>query len=297
MEAFLFFMMKYRCLKNSHFPVTCFAYFKEKINIEQDTQMLAKLNQYRQNLSFPLNKKSSEQTQYRFEWAEDIKQIQEVQKFRAEQFSQQFGIDFENGLDQDIYDFGCEHAVLRDRMSNEIVAYTRLKLFQGHELSKSYSAQEFDITDKFAHLSNIVEIGRTCVHPRYRSGKALSVLWLNLVPKVLWGMRAKHLIGCVSIRMDGNESRAYHTHQFMKNMPAHKASDIQATEAYEPGYPEYSFPQDEKIPKLFDVYLKMQAKLSREAYYDKDFNCLDYFVFLEVNEIAKNFVLKKNIHR
>lgn len=258
--------------------------------------MFAKLNQYRQNLSIPLIKPKKAQSQYRFEWVEDLKQLKEVQKFRATQFSDQFGINFDHGLDQDLYDLDCEHAVLRDKWSNEIVAYTRLKLFQGHELAQSYSAQEFDVSG-FSQLSNIVEIGRTCVHPRYRSGKALSILWLHLVPTVLWKMKAKHLIGCVSIRLEDNKARAYYTHQFIKQLEDKKTININAISPYEPTHPKFSFPQDERIPKLFDVYLKMNAKLSKQAYYDQAFNCLDYFVFLDVNEIAKNFVLNKMVHR
>lgn len=263
-------------------------------------QMFAKLNQYRQtlnNLPLPKPKKNASQNQYKFEWAEDLKQIQEVQKFRAEQFSKQFGIHFANGLDQDVYDFGCEHAVLRDRLTNEIVAYTRLKRFQGFELAKSYSAQEFKIVPELSDLSNIVEIGRTCVHPRYRNGRALSILWMNLVPKVLWEMRAKYLIGCVSIRLDGNEARAYYTHKKLQNLSLAQKINIPSQMKFEPKHPNYSFAQDEKIPKLFQVYLDMQAKLSPEAFYDEEFNCLDYFVYLEVNNIAKNFVLNKMAHR
>ena len=261
--------------------------------------MFAKLNQYRQNfqnLNLPLPKPKKAQSQYKFEWVEDLKQLKEVQKFRAVQFADQFGITFENGLDQDLYDLDCEHAVLRDKWSNEIVAYTRLKLIQGHELARSYSAQEFDVS-QLSHLSNIVEIGRTCVHPRYRNGRALSMLWLNLVPTVLWKMKAKHLMGCVSIRLEDKKARAYYTHKQLKKMTAKQSIDIKANPAFEPSHPEYSFPQDERIPKLFDVYLKMNARLSKQAYHDEAFNCLDYFVFLDVNEIAKNFVLNKMVNR
>jgi len=259
--------------------------------------MFEKLNLYRQNFTLPLQKKATKQThQYHFEWVEDLKQLHEVQKFRAAQFSQQFGIQFDQDIDQDLYDFGCEHAVLRDKYSNEIVAYTRLKLIQGHELARSYSAQEFDVS-QFSDLSNIVEIGRTCVHPRYRNGRALSMLWLNLVPTVLWKMKAKHLMGCVSIRLEDNKARAYYTHQHLKKMTAKQSIDVKAKPAFEPSHPEYSFPQDERIPKLFDVYLKMNARLSKQAYHDEAFNCLDYFVFLDVNEVAKKFVLNKMVNR
>ena len=168
--------------------------------------MLEKLNQYRQNLTLPLRQKTA-QNQYRFEWVDTLKELQDVQRFRAKQFSHQFGLTFEDDLDQDLYDFGCEHAVLRDKWSGEIVAYTRLKLFQGHEIGQSYSAQEFEIVPHLSHLPSIVEIGRTCVHPQFRSGKALSMLWLNMAPKILWSMRAKYLMGCVSIHLEDNLAR------------------------------------------------------------------------------------------
>lgn len=256
--------------------------------------MFAKLNQYRQNLSFPLARPKKDQSQYRFEWVEDLKQLKQVQQFRAEQFSTQFGIQFENGLDQDLYDLDCEHAVLRDKWSNEIIAYTRLRLFQGHQLKQSYSAQEFDLS-AFFHLSNIVEIGRTCVHPGYRNGRALSVLWLNLLPTVLWKMKAKHLIGCVSIHLKDNQARVYHTHQQIQQLPENRQVQVKAHTVYEPKPPAFSFPQDERIPKLFQVYLAMQAKLSTQAFHDQQFNCLDYLVVMQVSEVMKNFVLKKKI--
>lgn len=257
--------------------------------------MLDKITQYSQAITFPLIKKINKPAQYKFEWVDDLEQIIEVQKFRAEQFSEQFGIQFPLGLDQDLYDFNCEHAVLRDKWTNEIVAYTRLKLLQGKDLAQSYSQHEFKIFPELNHLENVVEIGRTCVHPHYRSGKALSVLWMNLLPKILWKMRAKYLIGCVSIRLVGNEARAYFTHQYIKNLGEQQTCTIAAQKKYEPQHPKFSFVQDEKIPKLFDVYLKMNAKLSKEAFYDQDFNCLDYFVFLDVKNMAKNFILQKKV--
>ena len=60
--------------------------------------MFAKLNQVRQNFSLPLPKPKKVQSQYKFEWVEDLKQLKEIQKFRAEQFSDQFGITFENEI-------------------------------------------------------------------------------------------------------------------------------------------------------------------------------------------------------
>ena len=258
--------------------------------------MLEKLNHYRQTLTSPLRQKQS-QNQYRFEWVDTLKELQDVQRFRAKQFSHQFGLTFEDDLDQDLYDFGCEDAVLKDKWSGEIVAYTRLKLFQGHEIGQSYSAQEFEIVPHLSHLPSIVEIGRTCVHPQFRSGKALSMLWLNMAPKILWSMRAKYLMGCVSIHLEDNLARTYYTHRQIQQLEDHQTIDIRSKRAFEPERPDYSFPQDERMPKLFQTYLGLQSKLSKEAFFDEEFKCLDYFVFLEVNKIATSFVMNKMVQR
>jgi hypothetical protein len=50
--------------------------------------MLEKLNQYRQNLTLPLRQKPA-QNQYRFEWVDTLKELQDIQRFRAKQFSHQ----------------------------------------------------------------------------------------------------------------------------------------------------------------------------------------------------------------
>lgn len=256
--------------------------------------MFAKLNPSQPHFSLSLARAQKPQStsQYCFEWIDDPKQLKQVQRFRAEQFSRQFGIQFENGLDQDLYDLDYKHAVLRDKWNNEIVAYSRLRLFQGNQLNQSYSAQEFDLST-FSSLSNIVELGRTCVHQHYRRGRALSVLWMHLLPTIVWKMQAKYLIGCVSIHLNKNLPRVYHTHQQIQQLPASRQLAVTAHSTYVPKQPQDHFPKNKRMPKLFQVYLAMQAKLSTQAFYDKQFNCLDYLVLMEVSDIMQNFVRNK----
>ena len=73
--------------------------------------------------------------------------------------------------------------------------------------------------------------------------------------------------------------------------------DIGSKCAFEPVRPDFSFPQDERMPKLFRSYLEMNSKLSKQAFYDEKFKCLDYFVFLEVNKMATSFVMNKMVQR
>ena len=123
------------------------------------------------------------------------------------------------------------------------------------------------------------------------------MLWLNLAPKVLWSMRAKYLMGCVSIQLEDNLARSYYTHRQIQELSDHQTINIRSKRPFEPVRPEYSFPQDERMPKLFRSYLEMDSKLSKQAFYDEEFKCLDYFVFLELNKIATSYVMNKMIQR
>ena len=100
-------------------------------------------------------------------------------------------------------------------------------------------------------------------------------------------MRAKYLMGCVSIHLEDNLARAYYTHRQLQQLADHQSIDIRSKRAFEPERPDYSFPQDEKMPKLFQTYLGMQSRLSKQSLYDEDF--LNVWIILyfwkEVNKI------------
>ena len=254
-------------------------------------RMLNELKTYQQSLNIPLQKQNVKAKKYYFELVKDTNTeiLEEIYLFRAIQFSRQFGISFANGRDHDAYDLTCQHAILRDEWSNEIVAYTRVKFLYGDELHKSYSQQEFYLEHIFQDSDRIVEIGRTCVHLDYRSSRAVSILWAHIFNYYILNVRANYLIGCVSIKKFGNEENIYDTHQFIQQLPVNQSCNIQSKNIVEIACSLQNVSKKIKMPKLFDVYLKMNGKLSKQAYFDRDFNCLDYFVLMPVGEMRQNF--------
>lgn len=225
-----------------------------------------------------------------FEIASDLKTIREIQKFRAEVFGMDFNIQFPDNMDRDLFDMDCEHAIIRSSMSGKIVAYTRFYLLPEQHNGRCYSAQEFDLGSLLEGKKNIVEIGRTCVHPDYRSGKALGKLWYGLLPYVLGQLNAKYIIGCVSVSMGKSELRALKTHALIQQLPNESVLAVNALKPFQPQRQLDSTLSEQDYPSLFRHYLSMQAKFSRQACVDPVFNCLDYFAMLEVNEMAKAFI-------
>eukprot|EP00825_Cyclidium_porcatum_P029942 TRINITY_DN3184_c0_g1_i4.p2 TRINITY_DN3184_c0_g1~~TRINITY_DN3184_c0_g1_i4.p2 ORF type:complete len:179 (+),score=14.93 TRINITY_DN3184_c0_g1_i4:325-861(+) len=109
--------------------------------------------------------------------------ILDAQRLRYRVFAGEMGANLPSrtpGVDHDIYDPYCQHLVVRDTQSGEIVGTYRILTPENARQVGYYSENEFDLT-RLQHLrSRLVEIGRSCVHPDYRTGATITLLWSGL---------------------------------------------------------------------------------------------------------------------
>ncbi len=144
--------------------------------------------------------------------ARDRSEVREAQRLRWQVFAEEMGARLESrvhGLDIDLFDPWCEHLIVRDLAREEVVGtYRILAPDAARRLGGYYSDQEFDLI-RLNHLRrSMVELGRSCVHPDYRSGAVISLLWSGLADYMLSGGHG-YLIGCASIGMqDGGHNAA-----------------------------------------------------------------------------------------
>ena len=145
-------------------------------------------------------------------FAQSASEVREAQRLRYQVFCEEMGAQLktlEAGIDKDIYDSYCDHLLVRDNETLEVVGtYRILTPSQARKIGGYYAETEFDLT-RLAHLrSRLVEVGRSCVHANYRNGATIALLWSG----VLNYMREHgydYLIGCASIGMaDGGHSAA-----------------------------------------------------------------------------------------
>ena len=105
--------------------------------------------------------------------------------------------------DYDFYDKISDHLIIidnnREIRDNVIGTYRLLrgncaKLYRGF-----YTEQEFDISNLKKNFSSkdILELGRSCVHPQYRSGIILKLLWQG-ISNYIKMYKIKILMGCAS---------------------------------------------------------------------------------------------------
>ncbi len=216
-------------------------------------------------------------------------EVTDAQRLRHRVFAGEMGANLPSripGVDHDIYDPHCEHLVVRDSATGEVVGTYRILSPIRARLIGYYSENEFDLT-RLQHLRpRLVEVGRCCVHPDYRSGATMTLLWSGLAEYMLKN-RHDYLIGCASVSMgDGG----------------HAAASLYARLAAHLGPQEYRvFPrcplplaalrndQPTATPPLIKGYLRAGAWICGEPAWDPDFNTADLPVLMPMARLSERY--------
>lgn len=231
--------------------------------------------------------------------ARDSGEVREAQRLRYKVFAEEMGAQLttarEAGVDEDMFDAYCDHLLVRDNDSGEVIGtYRILPPHRAKQIGGYYSEQEFDFT-RLAHLRpGMVEIGRSCVHPDYRGGAVITLLWSGLAD-YLRVRDYSYLIGCASVSMDdGGHTAAslYNTlaqtrlapvewHVFPRNPLALDQLDGS---------------RQVTAPPLIKGYLRVGAYVCGEPAWDADFNTADLMLLLSIKQMnqlyARHFMSK-----
>ena len=231
--------------------------------------------------------------------ARNESEIREAQRLRYRVFAEEMGARLtikEAGLDQDHFDAYCDHLLVRDNASGEVVGtYRILPPHQARRIGGYYSEQEFDFT-RLTHLrDSMVEIGRSCVHADYRGGAVITLLWSGLAD-YLRVRDYDYLMGCASISMaDGGHAAA--------SMFARLGEHMSPLEYRV--FPRCPLPLEAlrndlpaELPPLIKGYLRAGAYICGEPAWDPDFNTADLPILMPVTRIddryAKHFMGKQD---
>lgn len=221
------------------------------------------------------------------------KQVEAAQRLRYQVFSQEYGSDLgarTPGLDADAFDNSCDHLIVTDLDSGQLVATTRI-LHQADiaGVNGFYSAGEFDLGALQTLPGTIAELGRTCVHPDYRNGATISLLW-SAVAAYLVERGVDYMIGCASISMSDGGLKAWRIARHLQNQyladPAYLVTPLRAlphlTQARDSNRPV-------EVPALIRAYMRLGARVCGEPCWDPEFRCADLLVLLEVSKLAGRY--------
>lgn len=236
----------------------------------------------------------------RFEvvWASSEEEVRQAQRLRYLVFAQEMGARLTvpkgtpAGHDVDLFDAYCEHLLVRATGEGGapgpvVGTYRVLTPDAARRVGGWYSQTEFDLT-RLAPLSkNMVELGRSCVHPGWRTGGAILALWGALAEFMLRN-RLDTIIGCASVSMrDGGHFAASLWDQLRRTHPA--SLEWQVT-------PRMPLPVEElrrdlavEAPALIKGYLRCGARLLGSPAWDPDFNTADLPLLLRVDDLPSRY--------
>ncbi|HBA67287.1 MAG TPA: hemolysin [Methylococcaceae bacterium] len=217
--------------------------------------------------------------------------IEQAQRLRFQVFAKEMGARLKTdkeGLDYDEIDHFCDHLVVVDTTNEKIVGYTRLlNQEQARKLGYFYSQKEFNLDRVLALPGRFLEIGRTCVDPKYRGSAVLTTLWSALVKYAQLG-HYHYLIGCASISPgpSGYAVDAVYRAIDSKNKASDALSVVPLIEV-----PEHlRCERDESgIPPLLKAYLRFGVQICGRPFWDEDFNVMDLFILLPLAQLEDRY--------
>ncbi|OAM51564.1 hemolysin [Methylovorus sp. MM2] len=221
--------------------------------------------------------------------ARNASEVAEAQRLRYKVFAEEMGANLpsNDGYDRDGFDAFCEHLLVRNAAGEVVGTYRILNPFMANEAGGYYSAGEFDLS-RLNHLfDRTVEVGRACVHPDYRHGATITLLWAGLA-KYMQTNRYEFMIGCGSIGMaDGGHMAA--------SLYTSLQKDYLSPAEYRV-FPRCPLPLDAlktdmevTCPPLIKGYLRLGAYICGEPAWDPDFNTADMLVMLPLSRINKRY--------
>ncbi len=224
--------------------------------------------------------------------ARSAEEIEALQRLRYSVFSEEMKAVFPDsavGIDADAYDAWCEHLMVREQATGRIVGtYRLLTPVNAARLGGYYSESEFDLSGLGARRSLVIELGRSCIHPDYRNGAVIMLLWAGIAG-VVKHLKLRYVIGCASVSLrDGGATAAHVWNEARGGMA--KASDLPVLRPHHP-YPVNRLDADlpARTPPLIKGYIKAGARICGEPAWDPDFNTADFPVFLDVEDMDRRY--------
>jgi len=215
-------------------------------------------------------------------------EVRAAQRLRHRVFADEMGARLSaasDGLDVDPFDDRCDHLLLRERDTGTVVGTARLLPAARAGQGGFYSASEFSL-GRLAELPGLVEMGRTCIDVRYRTGVALSTLLAGIAAYVRAGAH-QHVMGCASIPV--GEAIGPAARLCARILREHGSPALLRAAPHRPFAVLTGGGAEAPVPTLLRAYLRMGAYVCAEPAWDGDFRTADLLVVLPVKRLAQRY--------
>jgi len=228
-------------------------------------------------------------------WARHQDEVRQAQRLRYQVFAAEMGARLDSavpGHDVDLFDDYCEHLLVRDADTQQVVGtYRVLTPAQARRVGSTYSDTEFDLTRLRSLRERMVELGRSCVHADYRQGGVILALWGALADFMVRN-KLDTMIGCASIPM-------LHEGVVSGDAAASIWRQVQASHLAPVEYqvrPRLPLPVGEldgslevEPPALIKGYLRLGARVLGAPAWDPDFNTADLPMLMRIQDLPPRY--------
>ena len=204
-------------------------------------------------------------------------------------------VDHVGRFERDRFDEHAEHLVLVDTRRDEgqlehvVGVYRLMDGETAAQLGGFYTEGEYDLTKLKQSGRRLLELGRSCVHPDYRGGKAVYRLWNALAARidetgteVLFGVASFH--GRDPAAIAAPLSLLYHAHlappELRVRARVYQPMNLVPREAIDRA------DAMRRVPALIKAYLRLGGFVGDGAYIDEKFNTIDVCLIMDMSRLT-----------
>lgn len=223
----------------------------------------------------------------------DPQLIDDAQRLRHDVFTSEPGFDLKDdghsdGRDADRFDEYCDHLLVREDRSGELVGCYRMLPPPGAIAAGGlYSATEFDVGELDPLRPSLVEMGRAVVREDHRNGGVVLLMWAGILA-YLDRSGYQYVTGCVSVPVKGtpeetpgSQIRAVRDFVRKRHPSPYTVHPHRPVVLDGKGLDEIEPPARVTLPPLMRGYLRLGAEVCGNPAYDPDFGVGDFPALLD----------------
>lgn len=223
--------------------------------------------------------------------ATDQSEVEQAQRLRFQVFNLELNkglkSSYEQGLDIDEFDPFCDHLIVREVKSGEIVGtYRLMRGSQARANIGFYSEREFNLTHIKKLDGELLELGRSCARKDFRDRALIPLMWESIAQQVK-KYSVRYLFGCGSLyTTDSEEVSAmfsllrskYYAPDSYRVFPVEDCQFGGLSEEVKIADEQALF---QKLPSLIKGYLRIGALVCGPPALDAEFGTADFFLLLD----------------
>ena len=232
-------------------------------------------------------------------------EIEEAQRLRFQVFNLELNkglqSSYDRGLDVDEFDPFCDHLIVRDLTSGDVVGtYRLLRGSQARQHIGFYSEREFDLTRIHQLDGELLELGRSCARKDFRNRALIPLMWEAIIEHVR-RYQVRYLFGCGSLyTTDVAEVNSmfvllknrYYAPEALRVHPVEKCRFQGLSEAVASSDEAALF---QNLPSLIKGYLRIGAQIAGPPALDAEFGTADFFLLLDFTSLKGEYLKRLGV--